>query len=167
MEFVWNEAQAEDVRARNSQALERQVQEFNAAVVRFNRRAEELEREAARLAALPPVMMTITYEWEDSQGGRVIAADGLVITLPVFIEQNIRIMDRRKNIFDDLFGDNSYRSSIGFVAFFNDGGTIRSQVVDRALMYDTAGNYIRRLWEATRCQFNSPHHSLRYACECH
>ena len=68
MDFVWNADQAEQVRARSVEALNRQAQELTEAQARFVLRATELEGEAARLAALPPPMMTVFYTITNSRG---------------------------------------------------------------------------------------------------
>ncbi|MCL2839648.1 MAG: hypothetical protein FWE05_02655 [Defluviitaleaceae bacterium] len=72
IEFVWNEGQAEEVRARSEAALRDQANELTDSSVRFRRRADELIAEAERIEARLPIQKAISHivwrEYRDVEG---------------------------------------------------------------------------------------------------
>ncbi|MCL2841472.1 MAG: hypothetical protein FWE05_11970, partial [Defluviitaleaceae bacterium] len=72
IEFVWNEGQAEEVRARSESALREQINELLDASARFKLRADELIAEAERIEARLPIQKAISHivwrEYRDDEG---------------------------------------------------------------------------------------------------
>jgi len=70
MDFVWNEVQAEQIRAENARALQQQAEALDQAAGRFNHRANELEQQADTIEAGLPIMKTIetTHYYTDEDG---------------------------------------------------------------------------------------------------
>jgi len=70
MDFIWNESQAEQIRAQTEAAMKEQVSEMRDAAQRFETQAANLETAASELQSTLPIYKTIeeTEERIDSQG---------------------------------------------------------------------------------------------------